>query len=110
MLGFVGVHTHRWYPSDVEVGWRLARHAWGRGYATEAARTWTQHALTARAAGGLGLTRVISITDPSNRASLAVMRRLGMRRDHEAVHDGVPVVVHVLEGPDRAFCDGSAAG
>ena len=58
---------------------RLAHQHWGRGYATEAATGWLDHAF-----GTLGLPRVISITDPPNRRSLAVMRRLGMVFDHEA--------------------------
>lgn len=61
------------------MGWRLAREHWGRGYATEAATGWLDHAFES-----LGLPRVISITDPPNERSLAVMRRLGMEFDHEA--------------------------
>lgn len=78
-LGMCGLHHQQSYPDDVEVGWRLARGHWGRGYATEAATAWLDHAF-----GPLGLPRVISITDPPNVRSLAVMRRLGMTFDHEA--------------------------
>ena len=78
-LGMCGLHHQQSYPDDVEVGWRLAREHWGRGYATEAATAWLDHAF-----GPLGLPRVISITDPPNVRSLAVMRRLGMTFDHEA--------------------------
>jgi RimJ/RimL family protein N-acetyltransferase len=31
LLGFCGLSHHRALPDEVEVGWRLARHAWGRG-------------------------------------------------------------------------------
>jgi RimJ/RimL family protein N-acetyltransferase len=78
-LGMCGLHHQQSYPDEVEVGWRLAREHWGRGYATEAAAAWLDHAF-----GALGLPRVISITDPPNVRSLAVMRRLGMTFDHEA--------------------------
>jgi RimJ/RimL family protein N-acetyltransferase len=61
------------------VAWRLAHEHWGNGYATEAATGWLDHAF-----GALRLPRVISITDPPNFRSLAVMRRLGMQFDHEA--------------------------
>jgi RimJ/RimL family protein N-acetyltransferase len=78
-LGMCGLHHQQSYPDDVEVAWRLAREHWGQGYATEAATGWLDHGF-----GVLDLPRVISITDPPNLRSLAVMRRLGMVFDHEA--------------------------
>lgn len=97
LLGMCGLHRHRWYPDDVEVGWRFARHAWGAGYATEAATAWLR-----RGFGELGLPRVVSITTPANGRSRAVMRRLGLYPDHTATHrtlDGAPVdvVVHAVD-------------
>jgi RimJ/RimL family protein N-acetyltransferase len=77
-VGMCGLHHQESYPDDVEVAWRLARAYWGQGYATEAAMAWLQHAFEA-----LRLPRVISIADPQNERSLAVMRRLGMVFDHE---------------------------
>jgi RimJ/RimL family protein N-acetyltransferase len=77
-LGMCGLHHQESYPDDVEVAWRLAREHWGRGYATEAATGWLDHAF-----GALKLPRVISITEPPNLRILAVMRRLGMVFDHE---------------------------
>lgn len=58
--------------TDVEVGWHLHPRAWGRGYATEAARAVLAHAF------GRGLDRVVAVTHPANRASQAVCTRLGM--------------------------------
>lgn len=78
-LGSCGLHPQDWYPQDLELGWRLARRHWGRGYATEAAGAWLEHGFST-----LGLARVISITDPPNLRSLAVMHRLGFVYDHEA--------------------------
>src|SRR6478609_391042 len=66
VLGRVGL----WNPEGwfgVEVGWKLARHAWGQGYATEAA--------TAAITWGfdhLGVDRLISVINPENSASLSV--------------------------------------
>lgn len=88
-LGFTGISSHRWYPDDVEIGWRLAAHAWGHGYATEAATAWMEHAF-----GELGLPRLISITIPANTRSIAVMRRLGFTLWEEATHEGLDVVVY----------------
>ncbi|PRY17209.1 GNAT family N-acetyltransferase [Kineococcus rhizosphaerae] len=90
-VGFTGLHRMRWYPDEVEIGWRLARPAWNRGFATEAARAWVE------VARGLGLPRLISIVDPDNAASLAVTRKLGMVEGWRAEEEGRPHVVTVLE-------------
>jgi RimJ/RimL family protein N-acetyltransferase len=94
-LGMCGLHRLRWYPDDVEVAWRLARAHWGNGYITEAATAWLDHGF-----GTLGLDRVISVTDLDNERSLAVMRRLGMTFDHEAMleedGDRFPAVIHSI--------------
>jgi RimJ/RimL family protein N-acetyltransferase len=90
-LGMCGLHHQQSYPDDVEVAWRLAREHWGNGYATEAATRWLDHAF-----GPLDLPRVISITDPPNVQSLAVMRRLGMIFDHEADIEDEGSVFHAV--------------
>jgi RimJ/RimL family protein N-acetyltransferase len=62
--------------TGVEAGWRLARSAWGHGYATEAA-------LAAVAFGfdSLALPEILAITTAGNLRSQAVMRRIGMSRN-----------------------------
>ena len=78
----------------MEVGWRLARHAWHQGYATEAAV-----ATVGVAFQGAGLAEVWSMTAAANEPSQAVMRRLGMtqhaRFDHPAIEAGHPLRPHV---------------
>ena len=74
-IGFVGLNEPRFRPG-VEIGWRLAREAWGHGYATEAAR-----AVLAFAFDELGLAEVISFTSTTNVRSQRVMERIGMTRD-----------------------------
>jgi RimJ/RimL family protein N-acetyltransferase len=78
----------------MEVGWRLARHAWHRGYATEAARAALDVAF-----GGVGLTDIWSMTAVLNEPSQAVMRRLGLtevaRFDHPRIPAGHPLRPHV---------------
>jgi RimJ/RimL family protein N-acetyltransferase len=81
-LGFVGLAVPSFLPSvlpAVEVGWRLARGAWGRGLATEGARASVRHGFEA-----LNLEAVISIIDPANARSIRVAEKLGMR--HGAAH------------------------
>jgi RimJ/RimL family protein N-acetyltransferase len=76
MIGRIGLFRHLDWTADrsnVEVGWFLARSAWGRGYATEGGM-----ASLAFAFEQLGVERVISITRPDNVRSERVMQRLGM--------------------------------
>lgn len=60
----------------VEIGWRLARPAWGHGYATEAARAALDYGF-----GTLGLPEILAVSAAGNVRSHAVMRRLGMTHD-----------------------------
>lgn len=62
--------------SGVEAGWRLARSAWGQGYATEAAR-----AVLAYGFETLRLREILAVAVAGNVRSHAVMRRLGMTHD-----------------------------
>ncbi|MEU1318577.1 GNAT family N-acetyltransferase [Streptomyces tibetensis] len=62
--------------TGVEIGWRLARPAWGHGYATEAALTVLAHGFDT-----LGLSEILAVTTAANLRSQAVMRRIGMTRD-----------------------------
>ncbi|WP_345142504.1 GNAT family N-acetyltransferase, partial [Streptomyces mexicanus] len=93
-VGFAGLDpVEEGMPfTGVEIGWRLARRAWGHGYATEAAR-----AALAFGFERLRLTEILAVTAASNLRSRAVMHRLGMTRDPADDFDdpGVP------EGPLR---------
>ncbi|HMG63232.1 MAG TPA: GNAT family N-acetyltransferase [Streptosporangiaceae bacterium] len=97
-IGFTGLNP---MPDGVpgaggqEAGWRLARHAWHHGYATEAAR-----AALGVAFDGVGLAEIWSMTAVLNEPSQAVMRRLGLtevaRFDHPRVPDGHSLQPHVM--------------
>jgi len=63
---------------EIEIGYRLAREHWGKGYATEAARAVLTWALGADGAGP-ALERIIAVTYPQNAASRRVLEKLGMR-------------------------------
>lgn len=100
LVGFTGLSVPRHdLPAQpcVEVGWRLARSAWGHGFATEAAREALRVGFD-----GLGLAEVVSFTAVLNTRSEAVMHRLGMTRipaddfEHPAVPPGHPLRPHVL--------------
>ncbi len=104
-IGFVGLSAPTWqapFTPCTEIGWRLARSAWGHGYATEAA-----NAVLAQAFGVVGLHEVVSFTTRGNLRSRRVMQRLGMTCDpsedfdHPRVPAG-PLRRHVLYRISRA--------
>lgn len=83
-VGLVGTGHPRHVPEvagRVEVGWRLARSAWGRGLATEGALAFREDAFCRR-----GLPELISIIDPANIASARVAEKLGMHVEGQAPH------------------------
>jgi len=99
-VGFTGlapVPFEAHFTPAVEVGWRLSRSAWGRGYATEAAR-----ASLAFGFDEVGLAEVVSFAAAGNARSRAVMERIGMERDpeddfdHPGLPAGHPLSRHVL--------------
>ena len=97
-LGFTGLNP---MPGGVpgaggmEVGWRLARHAWHRGYATEAAA-----AAAGVAFDGIRLDELWSMTAVLNTPSQAVMRRIGMTPhayfEHPRIERGHQLRPHVV--------------
>ena len=60
-------------PDEAEVGYRLRRSAWGRGYATEGAQALIRKGFTE-----LGVQRVTANTYEHNSASRRVMEKVGM--------------------------------
>jgi RimJ/RimL family protein N-acetyltransferase len=74
-------------PGGFEMSWRLARAAWGAGYASEAARAAIRDAFENR-----GLTEVFAFTSLPNLRSQSVMTRLGLERlpDHDFDHPALP--------------------
>ena len=88
-IGFIGLSVpRRTFPFSpcVEIGWRLARAHWGKGYATEGAK-----AVLRVGFERIGLSEIVSFTAVGNLRSRAVMERIGMvnaNRDFE--HPGIP--------------------
>jgi len=81
-IGFIGLAEVTFpaaFTPATEVGWRLARDAWGRGYATEGARAVIDHAF-----GALGFGALVSFTTEWNARSRRVMEKIGMTYDPSA--------------------------
>ena len=95
LIGFCGLSVPMFLPEVlpcVEIGWRLARGAWGRGLATEAAR--------AALAFGFGpphdMGEILAIVSPANERSLRVAEKLGMTPRPDRFHAGANMRVKVL--------------
>ena len=91
-IGYCGLFR---YPDvdgqpEIEMGYRLARAYWGKGYATEAARAVRNHSF-----GELSLPRLIALIDPHNTASIQVARKLGFAYEKDAMMPGYDHPDHV---------------
>jgi RimJ/RimL family protein N-acetyltransferase len=104
-IGFIGLSVPKRalpFSPCVEIGWRLARNFWGKGFATEGGR----------AALNVGFERlrlpaIVSFTAVGNLRSRAVMERLGMVNaqhdfEHPGVSEGHPLRLHCLYRMTRA--------
>ena len=76
--------------AEVEIGYRLARSAWGQGYATEAACAVRDYAFTT-----LGMKRLIAMIDPSNLASIRVAEKIGMKYEKDVMLEGYSHPDHI---------------
>ncbi len=94
-LGFIGFSHHRWYPDEVEIGWRIDPGYWRQGLATEGAAVALQHGFNA-----LGFTRLISIIHRDNAASRRVAEKIGLRvwleeeRPHPDTGPPLPICIY----------------
>ncbi|MFF9337259.1 GNAT family N-acetyltransferase [Streptomyces albogriseolus] len=76
VIGFTGAQPweREWGPTgEIEIGWRLAREHWGKGYVTAAALETLDRVRVA------GPTSVVAVVKAHNARSIAVTRRLSMR-------------------------------
>jgi RimJ/RimL family protein N-acetyltransferase len=95
VAGFAGACHAAWlggaFEREIEIGWRLARWAWGRGLATEggayAIDAVAEHCTT---------DHVITIIDPLNHRSLAVATRLGFALEDETLNPRLGKPIHIL--------------
>jgi RimJ/RimL family protein N-acetyltransferase len=75
VIGFTGAQPwpREWGPKgEIEIGWRLGRKHWGKGYVTTAAR------ITLERVRATGVPSVVAMVNSRNARSIAVTRRLGM--------------------------------
>lgn len=86
-IGMIGLayqeYTSPFTPA-IDIGWRLKREAWGKGYATEGAKRCLNYAFDE-----LGIEKIISVCTIDNIRSENVMKKIGMTKKGEFNHPGL---------------------
>ena len=92
-VGLVRVGYQAHFTPAVEIGWRVARPAWGQGYAPEAAGAALRFGFETAS-----LAEIVANAALANENSQRVMRKLGMTRDPAGDYDHPRLPV---DNPDR---------
>lgn len=90
LIGFIGLNYTDWkahFTPAVEIGWRLGSQYWGKGYATEGAKTALDYGFNK-----CGLKEIVSFTVPDNKRSIKLMERLNLKQDFKGdfIHPKLP--------------------
>ena len=96
LIGFIGLAYQKYkteFTPATDIGWRLKKSAWGKGYATEGAKRCLEFAFK-----DLNLEKVISTCTKANLKSENVMKKAGMIKKGEFIHP------NLLEYPDLKQC------
>lgn len=93
LIGRLGFFNPDGWPG-FEIGWLLGREYWGKGYATEGARTALEFGFRV-----LNRDHVISLIRPENKASIRVAERLGERLEGTSKLWGKEVLVYGIRRP-----------
>ena len=83
-IGMIGLALQEYksnFTPAVDIGWRLKRSAWGKGYATEGAKRCLEYAFNE-----LDINRIISVCTIKNKKSENVMKKIGMIKKGEFNH------------------------
>ncbi len=99
LIGFVGLAEHTLLPeyaSFTEIGWRFARHVWGKGYAKEAAKAAMDFGVN-----NCGLSDIVSVCHIENIASERIMQTIGLKLDRTSVapNNGRSIKIYTLQKP-----------
>lgn len=97
-IGFVGFGRpgfESFFTPCIEIGWRMYKDFWGKGYGTEAALACLDYGFDQ-----LGLEEIYAMTSLYNKPSERVMQKIGMSRvgefDHPLILKGHRLERHVL--------------
>jgi RimJ/RimL family protein N-acetyltransferase len=78
LIGFIGLAFQTYESSFcpvTDIGWRLKKSAWGKGYATEGAKKCLEYAFNE-----LKIDTIVSVCTINNKNSESVMKKIGMTK------------------------------
>ncbi len=92
VIGYISLSAppDRVDAGDAEIGFRLARHAWSQGYASEAIEQIIEAAKSLES-----ICRIIAIVDPHNVRSLHVLSKAGLAYERDIMFDGYDYPDHL---------------
>ena len=94
-IGFFQVNFNAFFTPCIEIGWRLKKEAWNKGYATEGAQRCLSHGFNV-----LGFNEIYSFTAINNVKSERVMQKIDMKKlgyfQHPKLEHGHPLKKHVV--------------
>ncbi|MEO6612620.1 MAG: GNAT family N-acetyltransferase [Chitinophagaceae bacterium] len=92
-IGWCGLKT-RPERNEIDLGYRLLKKAWGKGYATEAAHACIKYGFEKQ-----GLQRIVGRAMPQNIASLKVLENCDMQYVGDEIVDGHPAKTYEILNP-----------
>ena len=102
-IGFIGFHKATFqadFTPCIEIGWRLKKEVWGKGFATEGAKACLHYGFHT-----LGFDDIFSFTADINIPSKNVMNKIGLQFkinfNHPNVDQSSPLFKHVLYHLDK---------
>ena len=94
-IGFQRLEMEADFTPCIEIGWRLKKDAWGKGFATEGAKACIQYVFDENIS-----SEIYSFTAEINKRSERVMQKIGMSQtgyfDHPKLDKDSPLLRHVL--------------
>jgi len=100
LIGFIGLALQQYeseFTPAIDIGWRLKRSAWAKGYATEGAKRCLEFGFDE-----LKLDKVISTCPSTNTRSEKVMQKIGMKKIGEFDHPNLKEYPEI----ERCLCYG----
>lgn len=86
-IGFIGFNTATFetdFTPCLEIGWRLDRRFWNKGYATEGAIKCLEYGYSI-----LDLDKIYSFTSEINKPSINVMKKIGLQYQGSFLHPNI---------------------